>query len=685
VSRQLSSSSARRPRKGPSGIRGTALLDPTNTANALASLVEPFAPAPEEVEVDAAAVASSATAGAHSPAELQPSEPPLFAAELRASGATAIEDGTSPPPTQADASGAVVDSAQALGVGVTDGEPLGADVFDEAGYLRLNPDVRRAVEMGQIESGYTHYLWHGRTEGRALPDSPREARNTMLLSPSDSGRLDVFPKEARCSLEALIIAPKSGLMIVGWIDDASHPLSCIRVIGPDWRVVIDASHLLRLRRADVEQAVGSRRFHAFGFLGFLQFDRGGATSGPVQVELWQSGGFSTTLQLAPSLVEDLELRDTVLAQLAGAAHFGNPSIECIRHLEAGLGAEFVRFNLAITRRIVSAPYIERFGPQRRARRGTIVVCLYGRPEYFFLQNCLYSGLPGIDDYEFVYVSNSPEMAETLLREAQNASLLYGLPVTLVILPGNAGFGAANNVAARQARTDRLLIVNPDVFPRDPEWARKHFTLLDTAPVEETRLFGVPLYYDDGSLMHGGMYFELDVGLSLARGLPAPARLCRTQHYGKGAPASHVLFNRPRPVPAVTGAFISIERAWYEHLGGFTEDFIFGHYEDADLCLKSITRGTAPWIHDIRLWHLEGKGSTRLPQHEGGSLVNRWLFSQRWMGVIEDGLEGPEPAHPLLRPDTPDVPAVPAEIASPEDVAGAARSVVPARRQGRAHR
>jgi hypothetical protein len=299
-----------------------------------------------------------------------------------------------------------------------DDDPLSADVFDEAGYLRLNPDVRRAVELGQIESGYAHYLWHGRAEGRALPDSPREARNVMLLSSGDKSQLDVFPKEARCSLEAVIVSPRAGLMIVGWIDDVSHPLNCIRIIGPDWRVVIDASHFLRVRREDVEKALGSRRLHAFGFIGFLHFERGGGISGSVQVELWQSGGFSTTVQFTPVLVEDVELRDTILAHLAGAAYFGNSQIESVQHLERGLGAELVRFNLAITGRIASAPYVERFGSHSRACRGSIVVCLYGKPEYFFLQNCLYSGLTGIEDYEFVYVSNSPEMAETLLREAQ---------------------------------------------------------------------------------------------------------------------------------------------------------------------------------------------------------------------------------------------------------------------------
>jgi hypothetical protein len=153
-----------------------------------------------------------------------------------------------------------------------------------------------------------------------------------------------------------------------------------------------------------------------------------------------------------------------------------------------------------------------------------------------------------------------------------------------------------------------------------------------------------------------MYFEIDAGLSLAHGSPTPVQMCRTEHYGKGAPAGFMEFNRPRPVPAISGAFISAERGWYEQLGGFTEDFIFGHYEDADLCLKSIARGTAPWIHDIRLWHLEGKGSTRRPHHEGGSLVNRWLFSSRWMTVIANGLQGPSPSHPLMQPGaSPDLP------------------------------
>ena len=40
--------------------------------------------------------------------------------------------------------------------------------FDEAEYLRCNPDVRRAVSRGQMESGAAHYRVFGRREGRRL-------------------------------------------------------------------------------------------------------------------------------------------------------------------------------------------------------------------------------------------------------------------------------------------------------------------------------------------------------------------------------------------------------------------------------------------------------------------------------------------------------------------------------------
>ena len=150
-------------------------------------------------------------------------------------------------------------------------------------------------------------------------------------------------------------------------------------------------------------------------------------------------------------------------------------------------------------------------------------------------------------------------------------------------------------------------------------------------------------------MHHGMYFEIDAGISVRPSGIYARPMIRTEHYAKGAPAWSRQFVCPRPVPAVTGAFIAADRDWYEKLGGFNEDFLFGHYEDADLCLKSLVRGKPVWVQDFPLWHMEGKGSVRRAAHEGGILVNRWLFSQQWGELIYEDLCGPEPSCLTISP------------------------------------
>jgi GT2 family glycosyltransferase len=213
----------------------------------------------------------------------------------------------------------------------------------------------------------------------------------------------------------------------------------------------------------------------------------------------------------------------------------------------------------------------------------------------------------------------------------------------VILSGNAGFGVANNVAAGYARSDRILFVNPDVFPRDQDWPMRHSAILGDLPAAQTKIFGVPLYYDDGSLMHSGMYFDFDTGLSIHNTQIERVDMIRIEHYAKGAPPEIHGFLTSRPVPAVTGAFLSIDRGWFEKLGGFSPEYVFGHYEDADLCLRSLQQGQPSWVHSVKLWHLEGKGSVRHPAHDGASIVNRWHFTDSWRVFILDGLVGRFPA------------------------------------------
>ncbi|HTW28663.1 MAG TPA: hypothetical protein VME92_16170 [Acetobacteraceae bacterium] len=506
------------------------------------------------------------------------------------------------------------------------------------------------------------------TAGSPAPRAGGERRNQVVVTAAPSPSL-AAPAMPTHSVEALVGSP-GGLFIVGWLDDRNDRLDAIRVRGEGWHVTLDASALARVRRRDVEAALGAGQQHAFGFWGFLATEGRtlGAAGSSVEIAL-RSGAFASN-NAAMRTVDDVELRGMALSYLASSEYFGNPSVEAMHCLDAFLGDQIVAFNKGISNAIVANPYVRRFIGSGPAPRGSIVVCLYGKPEYLFLQNALFAGGRGMEEYEFVYISNSPELAERLLREARLARTTYGLDQTLVLLPGNAGFGAANNAAVAHCRSDRILIVNPDVFPYHADWAARHSELLAARPAQETRLFGAPLYYDDGTLMHGGMHFEIDTGLSMETSGIKQRKLLRVEHFAKGAPAWAEQFNRPRPVPAVTGAFMSVERAWFETLGGFTEDYVFGHYEDADLCLKSLQRGYPAWIQDLRFWHLEGKGSIRQPVHEGGSLVNRWLFSRSWGDTVAADLEGKMPTHPLL--------AAPAEEAEPPVPAAVATLTPPAR-------
>ncbi len=514
-------------------------------------------------------------------------------------------------------------------------------VFNEETYLRLNPDVRLAVASGSFQSGRNHYDRYGREEGRPfiMPQGGVRGRIVMTAA-SDTCHEKV--KLPAAAVDGVLLSRSGGIYVVGWINDVSDRLESLDLYFSRWSVSLDGNSLARERREDAEVVLANGGRHAYGWWGFM-FAARRLPAGVCSVVLRLKSGTELSFMVTAEILEDQEVRKVTLSHLVQAKYFGNPYFDAVAAIDAAIGEQMVDFNKMLSRRAVNAPYVERFGATGRSYKGSIIVCLYGKAEYMFLQQALFSKIPGIQDYEFIYVLNSPWIAEQTLREAKRCALIYGLDMSVVILNSNAGFGAANNAAAQFASSDRLLIMNPDVFPYGNDWAEKHTMLIETLPHEQTALFGAPLYYDDGSLMHAGMYFCEDTMPDFAGHRKRETSILRVEHYGKGAPPENVGFLKPRPVPAVTGAFMSVQRAWFEQLGGFTQDYVFGHYEDADLCLKSIEAGCLPWLHDIRLWHLEGKGSARRPQHEGGSVVNRWLFSRSWSEMVRNGLLGPQPS------------------------------------------
>jgi GT2 family glycosyltransferase len=519
--------------------------------------------------------------------------------------------------------------------------------FDENAYVSTFADVGEALDTGEFATAREHYEFHGSKEGRLTHEKYIRA---LGIAP---GALTAYLL-AEVSIDSVMCAADGTVLVVGWTDDRDSAVTGLSIFAGDgaW----NTTSFGRVRRHDAEAALDAPAGHLFGFWSVFKIKVLPPVSAPWVIRVRRADGGFGQAEAKVRMVSELALRSTILGFFGTTTYFGNRDIEAFLALDAGIGKHVIDLNLKITASVLAGAWVSYYGPTRKAYIGSVVVCLYGKHEFMFLQSALFSLGPRAAEYEFIYVSNSPELTETLKKEARICARTYGISIVLICLPDNAGFSAANNIAARYARSSRLLITNPDVFPRDNGWAKRHADIVEGAPTDQTLMFGTPLYYDDGSLMHHGIYFEIEAGVSVRNDRIYERSIIRTEHYGKGAPAWSRNFALPRPVPAITGAFMSIDRYWFEALGGFSEEFIFGHYEDCDLCLKSLVRGKPVWMHDLPLWHMEGKGSVRREAHEGGSLINRWLFTKKWGELIATDLLGPEPTMPaFVKPPAPTAP------------------------------
>lgn len=158
-------------------------------------------------------------------------------------------------------------------------------------------------------------------------------------------------------------------------------------------------------------------------------------------------------------------------------------------------------------------------------------------------------------------------------------------VKLVRLTENIGFARANNLAAKDATGDLVLLLNPDTVVLDGA-IQKAMAFVRTRSDEV--VVGGRTYFADGSL-----------NANSCHGRPTPwSLLCQASGLSSifrtsalFAPESLGSWRRdtPREVDAVSGAFLLISRKLWNALGGFDESF-FMYGEDTDLCLRAWKAG-----------------------------------------------------------------------------------------------
>lgn len=177
-------------------------------------------------------------------------------------------------------------------------------------------------------------------------------------------------------------------------------------------------------------------------------------------------------------------------------------------------------------------------------------------------------------------------------------------VELIASPENLGFAKANNVVAAAARTDWLLLLNPDTEIHEGAIDR----LLAFAKARTgAGITGGRTVFPDGSLNIASCWMRITPWSTfcMATGLTAAFRGSAVFNpEGMGSWARDTI----REVDIVVGCFLMIPRALWEDLGGFDlKYFMYG--EEADLCLRAKAMGYRPAITpEAQIMHLVGAAS-----------------------------------------------------------------------------
>ncbi len=199
------------------------------------------------------------------------------------------------------------------------------------------------------------------------------------------------------------------------------------------------------------------------------------------------------------------------------------------------------------------------------------------------------------DYEVIVVDNasSDGSADAIAEAFPQARLIR--------LTENVGFAAGNNLAAREATGDYLLLLNPDTVVLNRAIER----LIEFAQREpDARIWGGRTLFPDRSLNPASCWRAPTLWsvFCIATGLTSLFR--RSPLF---APESFGAWPRDtvRQVDIVSGCFLLIERATWQRLGGFDPAF-FMYGEEADLCLRAHKIGARPMVTpDATIIHYGG--------------------------------------------------------------------------------
>jgi len=280
---------------------------------------------------------------------------------------------------------------------------------------------------------------------------------------------------------------------------------------------------------------------------------------------------------------------------------------------------------------IGQPTLSKIGTPLSRPRVSVIVPLYKALDFLRFQIAAFAADPWFRSHaELIYVLDSPEQVQEVDHLLNGLHLIHALPMTLAVMERNGGYARANNVGAALSRGEFLALVNSDIIPISSGWLEGLIARLGGR--RRIGAVGPKLLFEDGSIQHAGMFFSKD---HRGRWL--------NQHFYKGMPRDYAPACEERLVPAVTGACLVTSKSTFESVGGFTEDYVVGDYEDSDLCLKiTMTDRKIAYAPDIELYHLERKSMSLNAEYMRGIAwqYNCALHAERWGDVMSAMMQTP---------------------------------------------
>jgi len=255
---------------------------------------------------------------------------------------------------------------------------------------------------------------------------------------------------------------------------------------------------------------------------------------------------------------------------------------------------------------------------------------------------------------------TPGIALTLIDNSRDdtlAAVAHQFGARYIHRPDNPGFGAAHNIAIREALDNGSvyhMVVNPDVT-FGPEAIPGLHAFMETHP--DVGLVMPDIRYPDGSHQHLCKLLPHPGDLLVRRFLPTLYNLSgRAETYEMLRSG----YERTMDVPALSGCFMFLRTSVLKKTGGFDERF-FMYLEDVDLSRRIGRVARTVYYPAVSITHAYQKGSYKssvlLTRHIRSAIryFNKWgwfldaeraAVNEAAMRALEAPVREAEPAPPL---------------------------------------